>query len=214
MTTIPEIGISRAAYRQLSSTSQVDVYEFRATAGQEIYVQITVPVIERQRDFAPALVLVSMDPGAAGFRDALVQGGSVFDPDHEIVHEVLGRGDASGHDEPAVLAVRFDGGQPVVFDEPFTGTRYWIRQTLTVRAPTGGTYRIGVWDEEGAVGKYVLAPGRAEKFGAGDLLGFPGVRIKVRGFCEVPTWPDYVFWGALGGVALAGVGLGIWWLLL
>ncbi len=183
VTLIPDISVSRAAYRELRSVDQVDIYEFHAAKGQSIYIQMTVPLIDRLSGFAPAFVLLSTDEGAVSFVSPAVEKGSLVDPPHEIVDKVLPHA-AGSREEPPLLAVEYDGSAPLVFDEPFTGTRYWIRQTLTVKAPRDGTYRIGVYSPGGAAGKYVLAPGRAEKFTLADILAFGKVKKEVREFCE------------------------------
>ncbi len=208
VTYIPDIAVSRAAYRELKSDQQVDVYEFAAREGQQIYVQMTVPVLERQADFAPVIVL--QGPGGdLSFPAPDVQGGTILDAPHVVVDTLHPHDDGDAEVTPLALAVAWDGKGPTVFDEPFTGTRYWIRQTVTVLAPVDGTYRIGIYSAEGSTGKYVLATGREEKFTAADLLGFPGVRLAVRTFCEVPVWPDILVWSALGVAAAAGLGFGI-----
>ena len=58
ITTIPDISVSRAAYREITSSDQVDVYEFNASKGQELYIQMTVPLLDREKGFAPAFVLL------------------------------------------------------------------------------------------------------------------------------------------------------------
>jgi len=210
VTVIPDIGASRAAYRELTSPDQVDIYEFTARAGQEIYIQMTVPFLDRESGFAPDFVLLSADANAAPFDPPILARASLVDPPHDVVDRVHEHGVGG---EPPSVGAAYGGGEPLVFDEPFTGTRYWIRQTITVPAPADGTYRIGVYSANGSLGKYVLAPGKAEKFTVGDILGLPGVRMKVREFCEQPVWPDIVFWSVLGLAALAGAGFGIYALL-
>jgi hypothetical protein len=178
-TKIPDISVSRAAYRELGRIGQVDVYEFDAKKGQEIYIQMTIPQIEALKEFAPRF-------------DAVFPQGS----DSKV---------------PPPLGVAYDGSDPLPFDEPFTGTKYWIRQTLTVAAPVDGTYRIGVYAEDQQIGKYVLAPGRKEQFGIGDVFALPAVRWNVRVFCREPVWPDALFWSVLGAAAVAGIGVGIYY---
>jgi hypothetical protein len=209
VTSIPDISVSRAAYREISRKGQVDIYEFPATNGQQIYIQMTVPLLQRMRLFAPEFVLLYAGQGEVAFDGAIADKGTIVDPSHDIVDEVRGSTE-SGHQEPAQIAVAYDGSDPVAFDEPFTGTRYWIRQTLTVNAPADGIYRIGVWSADGSLGKYVLAPGKAEKFGAADMLGLPKVRWQVRVFNEEPVWPDALFWSIVAAGALAAVGFGIY----
>jgi hypothetical protein len=209
VTTISDISVSRAAYREIKQKEQVDVYEFPAKKGEQIYIQMTVPRLERLQRFAPEFVLLYTGEGEVAFNAPVVDKGTIADPSHEIVHQVYGAAE-SGIREPAQLSVAYDGSDPVAFDEPFTGTRYWIRQTLTVMAPADGIYRIGVWSSDGSLGKYVLAPGKAEKFGAADILGLPSVRWQVRVFNEEPVWPDALFWSLVATGVLTAVGFGIY----
>ena len=210
LTPIPNIDVSRAAYRELTSKGQVDVYEFSASKGQEIYVQMTVPLLEQERTFAPSILLLSTARGGADFETPALDKGVAFDPAHDVVDAVLQHGEGGEDVEPPLLAVRWDAGAPVAFNEPLTGTRYWIRQTLTVKAPADGTYRIGIFSNDGTTGKYVLATGKQEQFSAADIASFPGVRLAVRRFCEVPIWPDILAWSVLGAAALGAAGLGIY----
>ena len=208
VTTIPDIGVSRAAYRSLSTPGQVDIYEFTALKGQEIYVQMTVPLLDRESGFAPEFAVVSMGTADAAFAPQDLQKGTVLDAPHDVVDQIHPHQGAD-ETEPPSIAVAYDGSAPQVFDEPFTGTRYWIRQTVTLTAPADGTYRIGVYTRDGSTGKYVLAPGRREQFGFGDILSLPSVRIQVRDFCEVPTWPDYLVLTTLAVAVAAGIGFGV-----
>jgi hypothetical protein len=211
VTIIPDIGVSRAAYRTLSTSGQVDIYEFAAKKDQEIYIQMTVPVLDRQKGFSPSFVLIYTGGEDVGFESPLVEKGILVDPRHEVVDQVVEHDDAA---EPNLLGVAYDSSRDLVFDEPVTGTKYWTRQTLTVKAPADGTYRLGVYARDGQTGKYVLAPGQREQFGLGDILTLPSVRISVRQFCEQPVWGDYVVWGLLGAAALAAAGYGIYALIL
>jgi hypothetical protein len=212
-TIIPDIGVSRAAYRELSRADQVDVYEFTAKKGQELYIQMTVPLLDRLHDFAPAFVLTYMGDGQPEFASPQVVQGMLVDPPHGVVDRVHPP-QGSDEAEPPLLGLQYDAKSPLPFDEPFTGTRYWIRQTLTVIAPADGTYRIGVYSPDGTTGKYVLAPGKRESFGLGDLFTIASVRLNVRVFCEQPIWPDIVVLSLLGAAALTGIGLGIYALVL
>lgn len=208
VTMIPDISVSRAAYREITRKDQVDVYQFAAKKGQEIYIQMTVPVLDRLSGFRPEFVLVSTDTDSTSFESPMLDAATVVDPPHEVVDVVHPHNDVDAA-EPPLIGVAYDGSPDTVFNEPVTGTRYWIRQTLTINAPADGTYRIGVYSPDGSPGKYVLAPGRREQFGIGDIFSLPAVRYQVRVFCEQPVWPDLVVEGVLvaglitGGIFLA-----------
>jgi hypothetical protein len=211
VTVIPDIGVSRAAYRTLSVPGQVDIYEFSAKKGQEIYIQMTVPLLDREHGFAPEFSLVFLGDADAAFGDAVVTKGTLGDTPPDVLDRIHPHEGGDGT-EPLSLAVGYDGSAQLVFDEPFTGTQYWIRQTLTIAAPADGTYRIGVYTRDGSTGKYVLAPGQKEQFGLGDIFSLPSVIIDVRTFCEVPVWPDYLLFTTLGILAIGGIGVGIFFL--
>ena len=189
ITNIQDISVSRAAYREISTSDQVDVYEFTAKKGQQIYIQITIPLLDRLSGFLPEFALVYTGVEQANFNSPQLDMGKVVDPPHDVVDRIYPHA-VTDETEPPLIGVAYDGSPTVVFDEPFTGTKYWTRQTLTISAPADGTYRIGVYSPGGSKGKYVLAPGTAEAFGIGDIFGIIGVRYQVRIFCEQPIWPD------------------------
>lgn len=202
VTTIPDISVSRAAYRSLDAPGQMDMYRFTAEKGQEIYLSMTVPWLEELRSFAPAVALIardtSMDPSAvkSALRCSLL-------PLDEITPRL------SSSLPPGRSLVFVPQGPREAFHEPFTGTRYWKLQEATVIAPEAGEYLLAVFSPGGETGKYVLAPGRREQFSLGDILALPAVRIKVRRFMEEPVWGDYLFWSVLGVAAAAGLTYGI-----
>jgi hypothetical protein len=209
VTSIPDIDVSRAAYRELIQGDQVDVYSFTAKKGREIYVQMTVPLLERNRDFAPGFILLYTGTEKVEFDPPELEKGMIVDPSAAAVDWVF-PGPGGGESGPALICVEYDGSDADPFFEPFTGTRYWIRQTMTVAAPADGTYLIGVYSPGGTTGKYVLATGEREQFGIGDILAIPGVRWTVRVFNEEPVWPDALVWGVLGMAALGGISYGVY----
>lgn len=176
---IPEIVVSRAAYRVLAESGEVDRYRFDARAGTPVYIQMTIPRIARFADFAPTFVVVSDATDFANVSIARVADGIVRIDDPEIREHL--RLDASQH----FLSVDSDGSAPTPFHEPFTGTDYWERQSILFTAPATGRYEIEVFDHEGKLGKYVLATGREERFGWSDIVALPRVRAVVRAFMEV-----------------------------
>src|SRR5512144_358552 len=110
VTVIPNIDVSRAAYRELTSASQLDVYEFTATRGQELYIQVTIPLLDREKAFSPGLVLLNASEADAAFDSPNIDNGILVDPPHEIVDRVLPH-DGNGTDaEPALLGVTWDAG--------------------------------------------------------------------------------------------------------
>ena len=129
-------------------------------AGQELYMQVGVPVLDRLEGYSPTLVLLG--PGL---------------PEIDTPLEV-----------PAGLGgVEFptEGLPATFFDEHFTGTQSWILFEQDYALPEEGTYYLAAYHPEGEEGKLWVAVGRREGFGFMDLLTFRPVVDAVREFHEV-----------------------------
>ncbi len=140
----------------------MDYFSFEGLAREVILLEITIPQIEGQEDFAPNMAL--MGPGLP---DADL-------PDGITVPEGAG-----------ALLIEPPPGPAPTFYEPFSRTSYWERQEQRVTLPAGGRYTVAVWHPDGEVGRYTFVVGEKEKFG-GDLA-FP---LKMRSYwtpVEVPA---------------------------
>jgi hypothetical protein len=151
---IEDPTVSTAIYATLDSPADVDYFTFQGEAKQAILLQMTIPQIEGQEQFAPAMAL--MGPGLPATElPAVVErplsGGAVLLP------------------PPSGLAT--------TFFEPFSQTSYWERQEERVALPEDGSYLVAVWHQEGQVGRYVFVVGDKEQLG-GDLT-FP---LKMRSY--------------------------------
>jgi hypothetical protein len=151
---IEDPSISTALYATLDSRSDVDYFSFEGRAREVILLEITIPQIEGQENFAPTMAL--MGPGLP----------EADLPDEIIVPEGAG----------ALIIEPLTGPAPT-FYEPFSRTSYWERQEQRVILPAGGRYVVAVWHPEGEVGRYTFVIGEKEKLG-GDLA-FP---IKMRSY--------------------------------
>jgi hypothetical protein len=151
---IEDPSISTALYATLESRHDVDYFTFEGLAREVILLEITIPQIEGQEDFAPMMAL--MGPGLPG-ADL---------PDEVTVPE----GDG-------VLLIEPPTGPAPTFYEPFSRTSYWERQEQRVTLPGGGQYTVAVWHPGGEVGRYVFVIGEKEVLG-GDLA-FP---LKMRSY--------------------------------
>jgi hypothetical protein len=149
---IEDPTISTALYATLESPSDVDYYAFEGLEKEVILLEMTIPQIEGQEEFAPSMALIG-----PGLTDATL-------PDGVVVPE----GARTLLIEPAT-------GPASTFYEPFSRTSYWERQEQRVTLPAAGRYVVAVWHAEGRVGRYTFVIGEKEKFG-GDLA-FP---IKMR----------------------------------
>ena len=151
---IEDPSISTALYATLGSRSDVDYFSFEGLVREVILLEITIPQIEGQEDFAPTMALMGLGlPGA----DL---------PDEVIVPEGAG-----------ALVIEPPTGPAPTFYEPFSRTSYWERQEQRVTLPASGQYTVAVWHPEGEVGRYVFVIGEKEVLG-GDLA-FP---LKMRSY--------------------------------
>jgi hypothetical protein len=140
--------ISTAIYATLESTDDVDYFTFYAEADQLILLSLTIPQIEGQDLFAPAMALLG--PGLP----------------ESTLPERVERPDGTG-----VYLLPPLTGPAETFFEPFSRTSYWERQEEYVIAPVEGAYVAAVWHPQGEIGRYVFVIGDEERPG-GDLT-FP-----------------------------------------
>ena len=152
--------ISWAIYGQLSQIGEVNYYTFEGARSARVKIDVSVPRIDSERDFGVAVALIGtgLPENAAGAFLALNAG------------------------EGAIIAPDLLRDPSRIFNEPFTQTSYWTRQTLAAQLPNDGTYTLAVWNPRGQTGKYVLAIGEREEFGIADLLDFPRTWVKVHSF--------------------------------
>jgi hypothetical protein len=151
---IDDPTISTALYATLDSGEDVDYFSFEGAAKEVILLELTIPQIEGQENFAPTMAL--MGPGLPGAEL----------PDKVVVPEGWG-----------ALVIEPPPGPAATFYEPFSRTSYWERQEQRVTLPVGGDYVVAVWHPDDQVGRYTFVIGEKEKLG-GDLA-FP---IKMRSF--------------------------------
>lgn len=168
---IEDHKISWAAYNILKRPGDVHYYRFEAEAGEEIYASMMVPHLERLKDYSPEYALIG-----PGLEDNIAG----FSPE-----EIRAKLDIQ--DNEGVSIVRYqepEGEEAETFFEHFTRTEYWRRQKSTISAPEDGTYFLVVFSRAEETGKYVLAVGREEKWGVGDIVRLPKIWWDVRMFME------------------------------
>lgn len=144
---IEDHAVSLAFYANMYPANDVDYYTFEAEAGDEIYLQMTVPSIDGQ-DVSYVPMLAAFGPGLDG--DAAEIPARVAAP--------VGYG--------ALVVPVVD--EPVEFWEPFGRQYYWQWQDMTFAAPQTGTYTVAVWHPTEEIGRYVFVIGKKEIFG-GEL---------------------------------------------
>jgi hypothetical protein len=178
---IDDITVSYVVYHEVTAERPLLWLSFDGAAGQEVWAQLGVPLIERLDDFRPALVLLG--PGL---------------PDVELPFAIP---DGLG----GVLLTTDDVAEPEVFHEPFTGTDSWILGNLELTQPQMGLYYLVAYVPGGETGKLWVAPGRREVFGLGDILSLPATIQEVREFHETPVSGVPCFLPFVGiALALAG----------
>ncbi len=161
---VAEPGVSQLILHEVSETNEEVWLTFGGTAGDSVYLQLGVPVIENLSGYLPAVALVG-----PGLPSATVP----FD---------LPNGTGALTFEASSSEVEF-------FSEPFTGTESWIYVEEDVTLPSTGTYYIVGYHPEDAAGKLWIAFGREEQFGISDILAYPETLRTVRDFHEVSDEP-------------------------
>jgi hypothetical protein len=136
---IADPTISTALYATLESAGDVDYYAFDGQAGQAILVGLSIPQIDGQAAFNPAIAVLGPGLPAAA------------EPSQVTVLDAAG----------AVVLTDERAEAPGSF-EPFSRTSYWQRQREYVTLPQDGEYVVAVWHEQGAVGRYTLVVGDRE----------------------------------------------------
>lgn len=157
---IPNPEISWAIYAQLSQAAEVNYYSFDGKRDARVKIDVSIPRIDSERDFGVMVALIG-----GGLPDAYI-----------------GAPIAVNAGEGAIIAPDLSHDPSRVFDEPFTQTSYWTRQSLVAQLPQDGPYTIAVWNSRGQRGRYVIAIGEREEFGIADLADFPRTWIKVHAF--------------------------------
>lgn len=138
---VDDPAISIVVYREITCDAPELWLTFEATAGDDVWVQLGVPILDRLKDYRPSMVLLA--PGLP----SLAEG--------EVPFEV-----------PSGLGgIRFDAdATPTQFDEPFTGTSSWIWSEAWVTTPESGPAYLVAWDPSVRTGKLWLAMGVIEDF--------------------------------------------------
>lgn len=153
--------VSQVYYARLDENRRQVWFRFTGKAGDRIWFQVGVPVLERLRGLVPRAAVVGPGVPAA---------------------------DSGFPLPPGAGAVVFESaGQPRHFDEEFTGTESWIWLEREYVLPADGTWYVVAWSPApvSTDDKLWLAIGTKERFGIGDLFRFGAIKRFVREFHEV-----------------------------
>jgi monofunctional biosynthetic peptidoglycan transglycosylase len=158
-----DVQVSRVVYHEVTKQAPRVWITFEVDEPQDLFVQVGVPVLDRLRNYRPAIALLG--PG-------LPEVGLPF----AVPRNVGG------------LVLATDGvEEPREFYEPFTRTRSWILHEQEVQLPKAGRYYVVAYDPAGKLGKLWAALGRKEVWGARDILKMPKIISEVGHFHEVAT---------------------------
>ena len=175
---IPSPTVSYAAYGELKTPQQADVYKVTLDKETPFYARLNIPKRPGLERFAPAFVLFGPELPTSN-----------EPPNYPLpLPEGLGR------------AIFLPEGKADTFFEPFTQTTLLQRQYVSRSLPPG-TYYLAVYSPENQTGKYVLATGTVDQFGLRDWLSFPATWLKVRLWYDAgQTW--LILTGLLAALAL------------
>lgn len=156
-----DVQISRVVYHEVTAEAGQLWLTFEVDTPQTLRIQLGLPFIDRLEDYRPALALLGPELPAADlpFEAPEGLGALVFETD--------------------------DITDPVVFDEPFSGTTSWILLEEDVELPAAGRYYVVAYAPTGETGKLWVAPGQEEAFSFADIVSLPAVLDDVRAFHEV-----------------------------
>ena len=149
-------------------------------------MSLGVPVIERLKDFRPALAVLGPGLPAVALPFEIPEGfgGLVF--------------------EAGTVT------EPEVFHEPLTGTVSWVLFEDTVALPGSGQHYVVAYSPLGEPGKLWVTIGTREAFGLRDVIELPATVREVRAFHEVGGQLRWLQVASVAGLVL--IGLAFWWL--
>ena len=159
--TLTEPQVSQVVYREITDKSPQIWLGFSVPEDFELYVQIGIPVLDRQKEFRPAMALVG--PGL---------------PDKDAPFAI-----PKGMGVRVLATTRVP--KPRLFHEHFTGTDSWILRSETLPLSKPGRYYLVAFSPDHQKGKLWLSIGRKESFSAEDRERFPTWRKMIRAFHEV-----------------------------
>lgn len=158
---IEDVGLSQVVYGELTAALPRLHMTFEGRAGDNLYLQIGLPRIDRLSAYRPAVAVIGpgLPAGDPGFALPAGMGVSIVDP--------------------AEVA------QPEEFHEPFTNTYSWILKEAEFPLPASGKYYLVAYSPGGQTGKLWVAVGKREEFGFEDFARFGDIVAEVQAFHEV-----------------------------
>jgi hypothetical protein len=152
--------ISQVVYREITKESTQIWLSFEAPKDFKLFVQIGIPVIDRLKDYRPAMAVVG--PGLPE-----------QDPPFKLPENT-----------GATILTTKEVAKPQFFHEPFTNTDSWILRSETITLPKAGPYYLVGYSPANETGKLWLSLGQTESFSLRDLKDFRTWTRKVDAFHE------------------------------
>lgn len=157
---LEDVSISQLVLHEVTEDGPEVWLSFMGQEGQEVYLQLGMPVLDRLENYSPAVALLG--PGLPEVK-----------PPFEVPDGLGG------------LLFPSKWQEQEHFYEPFTGTESWILLEQNVTLPADGQCFVVGYHPDGQPGKLWVSVGRREEFGLLDILGMPAVVREVRTFHEV-----------------------------
>lgn len=164
---IEELDLSLVVYDQLTCDFPALWLAFDAVDGEELFVQLGMPLLDRQAEWRPSMAVI-----AAGLPAAPA----------DFPFEVPDGLGVQVYDTEAVADLE-------LFVEPFTGTSSWILTQDTLPLPAGPGWVVA-WDPAALTGKVWLATGTREEFDADTIARVSELVDDLRAFHELDGTPE------------------------
>ncbi len=178
---ITQPDISQVIYREITEEAKQIWLAFDAKEGFGLYIQIGVPVLDRLKEFRPAMLVVG--PGL---------------PEENLPFKLPAGTGAKDYPTAGV-------GEPKFFHEPFTGTDSWILRSETFVLPKTGRYYVVAYVPSGDKGKLWLSVGKKESFGLKEWGEFGEWTKRIRKFHEITEAKATLRIPILSDILLPGV---------
>lgn len=182
---VADPNVSQVVYFEATPEQPRVWLRFEAEAGDPLFLQLAVPVIDRYADLRPAMAFFGpgMAPVSVPFEAPETEGGMLFET---------------------------AGVTPGTYHEEFTGTDLWQWEGERFDAPATGTYYLVGYLPDADAGKFMVTLGVKEQYSLSDIFDLPRILVDVRGFHEVDGLGGIVFYVLIG---LAGALVVFLWML-
>lgn len=164
--TVEDIDLSIVLYHEVTCDTELLWLQFDGQAGEELFFQLGVPVIDALVDHRPSIALVApglpTHDGELPFALPEGYGARVFES-----RDML---------------------EATAFFEPITQTQSWIWIEERFNLPEGGEGFLVAWNPERTTSKLWVAVGETEDFSGADINEFSGWLEKTRRFHETAQY--------------------------